>query len=186
MDMEAADEEELFVNVLVEDEEEMEDLKDLESIKRRKEEESMRLEKGVDNRVERRQAMKKEDTMGDESEWIREQLGNSPRTRRRQEIMDMDVDEMEKEIKRTEEAIKDNLRRRAEQAGITVAAGDSASSRKRTRLVGNKLPWMLMILGVIGLNSIPVQTFTAYDCSNRSNIGESYALLEPDACHWRG
>jgi hypothetical protein len=28
----------------------------------------------------------------------------------------------------------------------------------------------------------PVNAFTAYDCSNRSNIIESYSLLEPDAC----
>jgi hypothetical protein len=27
-----------------------------------------------------------------------------------------------------------------------------------------------------------VEGFTAYDCSNRSNIVESYSLLEPDAC----
>ncbi len=27
-----------------------------------------------------------------------------------------------------------------------------------------------------------VDAFTAYDCSNRSNIVESYSLLEPDAC----
>jgi hypothetical protein len=26
------------------------------------------------------------------------------------------------------------------------------------------------------------EAFTAYDCSNRSNIVESYLLLEPDAC----
>jgi hypothetical protein len=33
---------------------------------------------------------------------------------RRQEIMDMDVNKMEEEIKRTQEAIEDNLHRRAE------------------------------------------------------------------------
>jgi hypothetical protein len=27
-----------------------------------------------------------------------------------------------------------------------------------------------------------VEGFTAYDCSNRSNIVEAYLLLEPDAC----
>jgi hypothetical protein len=27
-----------------------------------------------------------------------------------------------------------------------------------------------------------VEGFTAYDCSNRSNIVESYSLLEPDVC----
>jgi hypothetical protein len=28
----------------------------------------------------------------------------------------------------------------------------------------------------------PAEGFTAYDCSNRSNIVEAYSLLEPDAC----
>jgi hypothetical protein len=28
----------------------------------------------------------------------------------------------------------------------------------------------------------PVEGFTAYDCSNQSNIMEAYSLLEPDAC----
>jgi hypothetical protein len=28
----------------------------------------------------------------------------------------------------------------------------------------------------------PASAFTAYDCSNRSNVVESYSLLEPDAC----
>jgi hypothetical protein len=29
---------------------------------------------------------------------------------------------------------------------------------------------------------VPAEGFTAYDCSNRSNMVESYSLLEPDAC----
>jgi hypothetical protein len=41
---------------------------------------------------------------------------------------------------------------------------------------------MLMILGIAGLNSGPVEEFTAYDYSNRSNIVESYSWLEPDDC----
>jgi hypothetical protein len=40
----------------------------------------------------------------------------------------------------------------------------------------------VMILGVIGVSSTPVKTFTAYDCSDRSNIAESYSLLKPDSC----
>jgi hypothetical protein len=28
----------------------------------------------------------------------------------------------------------------------------------------------------------PTSTFTAYDCSNKSNVIESYSLLEPDVC----
>jgi hypothetical protein len=119
MDLEAADEEAFFISVLVGEEEEIDDL---ESIKRREEEESMRLERGWTTGW-RGGAMKKKNTMGDESERIREQLGYSPRIRRRQEIIAMDVDKMEEEIKRTEVAIEDNLWRRAEQAVITVAAG---------------------------------------------------------------
>ncbi len=40
--------------------------------------------------------------------------------------------------------------------------------------------WMLMILAC--LTRSPVEAFTAYDCSNRSNVVESYSLLELDAC----
>ncbi len=32
------------------------------------------------------------------------------------------------------------------------------------------------------LSGDAVEGFTAYDCSNRSNVVESYSLLEPDAC----
>jgi hypothetical protein len=39
-----------------------------------------------------------------------------------------------------------------------------------------------MILGIAGLNSGPVEAFTVYDYSNKSNKVESYSLLEPDAC----
>jgi hypothetical protein len=28
----------------------------------------------------------------------------------------------------------------------------------------------------------PTEAFNAYDCSNRSNLVESYSLLEPEAC----
>ncbi len=47
--------------------EEEEEMEDLEYIKKREEEVSMRLERGVDNRVEKRKAMKKEDIVEDES-----------------------------------------------------------------------------------------------------------------------
>ncbi len=40
--------------------------------------------------------------------------------------------------------------------------------------------WMLMTIAC--LVGGPVAAFTAYDCSNRSNVVESYSLLEPDAC----
>jgi hypothetical protein len=77
----------------------------------------------VDNHVERRKTTEKKDTKMDQSERIREQFGDSPRIHRRHEIMEMDVDEIEEEIRRTKKAIEDNLRRRAEQAGMTVADG---------------------------------------------------------------
>ncbi len=41
-------------------------------------------------------------------------LGDSPRASRRQEIMDMDRDEIEEAIMRTDDSREDNLRRRAE------------------------------------------------------------------------
>jgi hypothetical protein len=41
------------------------------------------------------------------------------------------------------------------------------------------LPLVLTIMGLLGVQA---SAFTAYDCSNRSNVIESYLLLEPDAC----
>jgi hypothetical protein len=55
-------------------------------------------------------------------------------------------------------------------------------SGKKKRLAGSKLPWMLLLLGVAGLGGEPAQAFTAYDCSNRSNIVKSYLMLEPETC----
>jgi hypothetical protein len=40
--------------------------------------------------------------------------------------------------------------------------------------------WMLTAFAC--LMRSPVSAFTAYDCSNWSNVVESYSLLEPDAC----
>jgi hypothetical protein len=42
--------------------------------------------------------------------------------------------------------------------------------------------WLPLMLALICLSSQAVEGFTAYDCSNQSNIVESYSLLEPDAC----
>jgi hypothetical protein len=41
-----------------------------------------------------------------------------------------------------------------------------------------QMPLVLLICLLV----IPVEGFTAFDCSNRSNIVKSYSLLEPDAC----
>ncbi len=89
------------------------------------------MERGVDNHVERRKTTEKK-------EQIKEHLGDSPRIHRRQEIMEMDVDEIEEEIIRIKEAIEDNLWRRAEQIGLTVAAGYGAPHGKKVRLALSK------------------------------------------------
>jgi hypothetical protein len=44
------------------------------------------------------------------------------------------------------------------------------------------MPLALLMCLIVG----PVEGFTAYDCSNRSNVVESYSLLEPDACATMG
>jgi hypothetical protein len=65
IEMEVADKEAFFVNVLVGDEEEMEDLG---SIKRKEEEEEVKLERGVDNHVERRKTTEKKERI--KSSWV--------------------------------------------------------------------------------------------------------------------
>jgi hypothetical protein len=72
------------------------------------------LERGLDNHVKERKITRERGTKKDERDWIRKQLGDTPRVRRREEIMEMDVDKMEEEIKKTEEAIVDNHQTRAE------------------------------------------------------------------------
>jgi hypothetical protein len=51
---------------------------------------------------------------------------------------------------------------------------------RRRRNVG--VGWLLLTLMLLCISGHPAEGFTAYDCSNRSNIVESYSLLEPDAC----
>jgi hypothetical protein len=59
---------------------------------------------------------------------------------------------------------------------------NEAIRKRRRRGLGLMLKplWMLTILAC--LTRSPMEAFTAYDCSNRSNVVESYSLLEPDAC----
>jgi hypothetical protein len=52
--------------------------------------------------------------------------------------------------------------------------------RKRRRRGVGLLPMPLVLLMCLVVT--PVEGFTAYDCSNRSNVVESYSLLEQDAC----
>jgi hypothetical protein len=68
----------------------------------------------------------------------------------------MSLREMEMEI----EEVKETLRRR------------------KPRRTGS-LPFMMTLLCFTGSVA---EGFAAYDCSNRSNIVESYPLLEPDVC----
>jgi hypothetical protein len=55
-----------------------------------------------------------------------------------------------------------------------------AEIRKRRRAGAGWLPLTLALLMCLAGSS--VEGFTAYDCSNRSNVVEAYLLLEPDAC----
>jgi hypothetical protein len=78
----------------------------------------------------------------------------------RREVIDMTIEEMEAEIRETNEAIR--------------------KRRRKTQGLMLKPLWMLTVFACLVRS--PVAAFTAYDCSNRSNVVESYSLLEPDAC----
>jgi hypothetical protein len=80
--------------------------------------------------------------------------------KRSKEVIEMTIEEMEVEIQETNEAIR---KRRRKSLGLML-----------------KPLWMLTVFAC--LMRSPVAAFTAYDCSNRSNVVESYSLLEPDAC----
>ncbi len=71
----------------------------------------------------------------------------------------MTIEEMEAELQETNEAIRQRRRRHP---GLTV-----------------KPLWMLTIISCLAVR--PAGAFTAYDCTNRSNVVEAYSLLEPDA-----
>jgi hypothetical protein len=83
--------------------------------------------------------------------------GIGTRARRRKEIEQMTLVEMEAELGGVRAEIK----------------------RRRSAGVG-WLPLTLMLL--LCISGHPAEGFTAYNCSNRSNIVEAYSLLEPDAC----
>ncbi len=94
----------------------------------------------------------------EELDNLSEQLGDGPGAwaKRKGEIERMSIAEMEAELRGVREEIK------------------------RKRSVGSsRLPLVLILLCFPGQAA---EGFTAYDCSNRSNIVESYSLLEPDAC----
>ncbi len=56
----------------------------------------------------------------------------------------------------------------------------NAMIRRRRRVGTGLLTMPLALLMCLMVSS--VDGFTAYDCSNRSNVVEAYSLLEPDAC----
>jgi hypothetical protein len=80
--------------------------------------------------------------------------------KRSKEAIEMIIEKMEAEIQETNEAIR---KRRRRSLGLMI-----------------KPLWMLMTIACLAGD--PVAAFTANDCSNRSNVVESYSLLEPDAC----
>jgi hypothetical protein len=89
---------------------------------------------------------------------LSKQLGDrfGARAKRREEVGQMSIAEMEAEF----EGVQEEIRRRRSKGA-------------------SWLPLMLMFLCI---SVQAVEGFTAYDCYNRSNIVESYSLLEPDAC----
>jgi hypothetical protein len=86
--------------------------------------------------------------------------GSRGKKRSQQEVTDMTIEEMEAEIQETNEAIR---KRRRRGLGLML-----------------KPLWMIMVLACF--KGSPAAAFIAYDCSNLSNVVESYSLLEPDAC----
>jgi hypothetical protein len=81
-------------------------------------------------------------------------------TKCRKEPIEMTIEEMEAELEETNEAIR---KRRRGNLGLML-----------------KPLWMLTIIAC--LVGELVAAFTAYDCSDRGYVVESYSLLEPDAC----
>jgi hypothetical protein len=83
--------------------------------------------------------------------------GKGSRVKCAREIEELTIEDKEAEIRKTNAAIR------------------------RRRRMGTGLLSMSLVL-LMCLVVTPVESFTAYDCSNQSNVVESYSLLEPDAC----
>jgi hypothetical protein len=73
--------------------------------------------------------------------------------------MEINVEEIEREIEKTEKTLDENLWRKAEQAGVTVEP-DAPPGKGRGPL-GSQLPWMLLFLSIAGSGSGSVHAFTA-------------------------
>jgi hypothetical protein len=80
--------------------------------------------------------------------------------KRSKEVIDMTIEEMEAEIQETNEAIR----------------------KRRRKSLGLMLKPLWLLTAFACLMRSPVAAFTAYDCSNRSSVVESYSLLQTDAC----
>jgi hypothetical protein len=64
---------------------------------------------------------------------------------------------------------------------MELKLGEVKAKIKRRRRAG--MGWMaLTLVLLLCFTGHPAEWFTAYDCSNRSNIVEAYSLLEPDTC----
>jgi hypothetical protein len=94
-----------------------------------------------------------------ELDMLSEMLGDGAgsRAKRRREVEEMTIEDMEAELRETNAVI-----------------------RKRRKAGTGLLPMQLALLMCLMVSS--VEGFTAYDCSNQSNIVEAYSLLEPDTC----
>ncbi len=77
--------------------------------------------------------------------------GSRGRKRTQQDVIDMTIEEMEAEIRETNEAIR--------------------QKRRRTPGLMLKLLWMLTVVPCLAAS--PAQAFTAYDCTNMSNVVEA-------------
>jgi hypothetical protein len=96
-----------------------------------------------------------EQEIDDLSERLGDRTGS--RAKRSRKIEEMTIEDMEAEIRET-----------------------NALIRKRRRGGVGLLSMPLALLLCLMVNS--VDGFTAYDCSNRTNVVEAYSILEPDAC----
>jgi hypothetical protein len=67
--------------------------------------------------------------------------------------------------------------------GITALQAIPEVRERRRAVPKAALTWLMMSIFLGSLGS-PARAFTAYNCSNRSNILKSYSLLEPDTGAW--
>ncbi len=100
-----------------------------------------------------------------ERDLLSEKLGDGIGARaERREIEEMGEEDIQAEIRRTEETVRERV---------------EASGSKNQRSGLGSLPLNMVILCLVGGQ---VDAFTAYDCSNKSNLVEMYSLMEPAAC----